>query len=132
MKKFVHEKIIDLNREFILENSKKYKKLNYLSIACEKYGLKEYFHNLNLSDCRLKFRERAKCMTSCRIDYPSDIENIRAQFKCYHCDEVDNGSLHWKSCSGYEHLRINRNLESDVDLCGYYRDIINLRGQSES
>ena len=84
---------------------------------------------MNLADSRLKFRERAKCMPSCRIDYPSNSENILAQFKCYHCDEVNNGSLHWKTCSGYEHLRANKNLELDVDLCDYYREIINLRGQ---
>ena len=118
-----------MNREYILDTSKKYKKLDYVSMGCEDFGLKNYFHNLNLSDSRLKFRERSKCMTTCRTDYPSDVENIRAMFKCYHCEEIDSVSLHWKSCLGYSHLRENRNLQSDVDLCGYYRDIINMRVQ---
>ena len=96
-------------------------------MACEEYGMKDYFRCLNLSDSRIKFRERSKCMTSCRTDYPSDKENVKAMFECYHCEEIDSVGLHWKSCAGYAHLRENRNLQLDTDLCGYYRDIINLR-----
>ena len=128
--RFVRRKILDMNRDFIVENSRKYKKIDHISMACEEFGIKEYFSNLNLHDSRLKFRERSKCLPSCRIDYPSDKDNIKAAFKCYDCDEIDSGSLHWQSCSGYEHLRRNRNLQSDVELCGYYRDIIKLRGQN--
>ena len=128
-RKYVREKIHEMNREFILENSKKYKKLDYMSMACEEYGLKDYFNCLNLTDSRIKFRERSKCMTSCRTDYPSDQGNIKAMFQCFHCDEIDSVGLHWKLCPGYAHLRENRNLQLDTDLCGYYRDIINLREQ---
>ena len=128
-KSFIRGKISQMNRDFIIENSRKYKKLNYISMACEEYGLKGYFSNLNLQDSRLKFRERSKCLPTCQTDYPSDKDNIRAAFKCYDCDEIDSGSLQWQSCSGYEHLKKNRNLESDEDLCGFYRDIIKLRGK---
>ena len=96
-------------------------------MACEEFGLKAYFHNLNLADSRLKFRERSQCMTSCRLDYPNDRENIKSMFSCHHCDEIDSVALHWKYCEAYRHLRENRNLDIDSDLCGYYRDIIKLR-----
>ena len=128
-KSFVNEKIGRLNREYIINNSKKYKRLDYVSMGCEEFEIKDYFHHLNLADSRLKFRERSHCMTTCRTDYPSDIENVRAMFKCHHCDEIDSLDLHWKSCQGYKHLRENRDLNVDSDLVGYYRDIINLREQ---
>ena len=122
-------KLIDMNRQYVIEKSRKYKKLDFVNMACEEYGMKDYFNNLNLPDRRLKFRERSQCLPRCRKHYPSDKENIKVMFKCFHCDEVDDGSLHWKVCSGYAHLRENRNLQSDVDLCSYYRDIIKLREQ---
>ena len=126
-RKYVREKILSMNREYILTGSKNYKKIDHVSMACEDFGMKDYFNNLNLADSRLKFRERSHCMTSCRTDYPSDLENIREMFSCYHCDEIDTVDYHWKSCEGYKHLRANRNLNIDSDLCGYYRDIIKLR-----
>ena len=129
-KKFVREKIWNLNRDYIINSSKKYKKLDYFSMGCEEFEMKDYFHKLNLADSRLKFRERSRCMITCRTDYPSDNDNIRAMFKCHHCDEIDSLNLHWKSCQAYKHLRENRNLEVDYDLCGYYRDIIKLREES--
>ena len=128
-KKLVSKNIVQMNREFIIESSKRYKKLDYVSMGCEDFGLKKYFLDLNLEDGRLKFRERCKTMTTCKTDYPSDMKNVRSLFSCHHCDEVDSVNLHWKTCSAYSHLRENRNLNSDVDLCAYYRDIINLRNQ---
>ena len=131
-KQFVRKNIADLNRNFIIENSKRYKKLDYYSMGCEEFGLKDYFLNLNLADGRLKFRERCKTMSTCKMDYPSDINNIKSLFTCHHCEEIDSVSLHWKSCSAYSQFRDNRNLDADADLCAYYRDIINMRNQELS
>ena len=131
-KVFVNKNITDMNRNYILEHSKKYKKIDYYSMGCEEFGLKDYFLNLSLADGRLKFRERCKTMSTCKTDYPSDINNIRSLFSCQHCDEIDSVRLHWKYCIAYSHLRENRNLNSDVDLCAYYRDIINMRNLDSS
>ena len=128
-KVFVNKKIADMNQNFILENTKRYKKLDYYSMGCEEFGIKDYFVNLRLADARLKFRERCKTMSTCKTDYPSDINHIKSLFTCHNCEEIDSVSLHWKSCPAYSHLRENRNLDSDVDLCAYYRDIINFRNQ---
>ena len=78
------------------------------------------------------FRERYFCLPTCRMDYPSDISNIKAQFSCFHCEEIDSArDGHWKSCVGNSHLRENKVLTLDVDLCEYYRGIINMRIQEQ-
>ena len=96
-KKYVNRKLRIENRDFLIQWSEKYKKVDSLSLACEEYERKDYFSKLNLAQSRIKFRERSKCMTTCRIDYPSDPGNIKAMFKCFHCDKVDILS-HWREC----------------------------------
>ena len=114
------------NRDFLVQSSERYKKVDSLSLACEEYERKEYFNKLNLAQSRIKFRERSKCMTTCRVDYPSDPRNISAMFQCYHCPKVDVLS-HWRDCIFYAKFRESKSLENDVDLVGYYQQIINLR-----
>ena len=126
-KSFVDEKVSILNREFILNECKNYKKVDYLSLSCEEFGLMEYFSTLNLADSRIKFKERCNTMTGCLLSYPSNIEYIRLSFSCPQCGEVDSLTFHWKPCLSYASLRHNRNLLLDSDLVGYYRDIIRLR-----
>ena len=127
------QKIIQMNREFIIENSKKYKKIDYNSMACEEFELKEYFSNLNLANGRVKFRERCQTMIKCKMAHPSDYENIKSSFSCTApgCDEIDMETIHWKTCIGYSNLRKNRNLDIDEQLCEYHRDIIQMRSEEK-
>ena len=105
-------------------------KVNSLSLACEEYTRKEYFSKLNLAQSRIKFRERNKCMTTCRVDYPSDLANIKAMFQCFHCDQIDTLS-HWRECQMYAKFRESKSFDHDEDLVAYYQQIINFR-KSES
>ena len=124
---FVNKNIIQMNREYIIENSKHYKKIDYITMACEDFEIKGYFHDLNLEESRIKFRERSHCMTTCKTNYSNNYEYIKSMFECENClDEIDNFELHWKTCRGLKHLRENKDL-SDSDLVAYYREIISLR-----
>ena len=126
---FVRSKISKMNKEFMIEWSRKYKKLDYLSLSNEEAGLKEYFSALSLEQARIKFRERAQCLKTCKTHYPSDWSNIKSMFKCLHCDEIDAGASHWITCQGYQHLRQSKDLEDTAQLVGYYQDIIKLRDE---
>ena len=100
-KKFIKKEMSSINRDFIIERSKHYKKLDYLSLSCEEYERKPYLNKLSLAQARLKFAERAKTMKFCRTHYPSDKANIKASFQCYNgCPNIDN-LLHWRTCSFY-------------------------------
>ena len=107
-KSFVKNKLSIANREFIIEWSKKYKKLDYLSLGCEDYERKSYLYKLSLAQARIKFRERSKTMNTCRTQFPSDVRNFKAKFECFHCDNIDTLN-HWRTCEAYSHLRQSKN-----------------------
>ena len=129
-KAFVKEKIISKNRQSLLEMAKNLKKADYFSLACEDFKIKDYFSELNLDNVRMKFRERSQCIKTCRSHASSDFENMKALYQCYHCSNQDVLS-HWWVCESYKHLRINKNKNSDADVCEFYRAVIKLR-QSET
>ena len=116
----------------MIEWSRKYKKLDYLSLSNEEFGLKEYFSTLNLDQARIKFRERAKCLKTCKMHFPSDWLNIKTMFQCRNCDEIDSGAGHWITCPGFQHLRKSRNLEDMSQLVTYYQEIIRIRDENET
>ena len=123
-KDFVKDRIQWENREFLLESSKRYKKLDYLSLSSEEPGVKEYFKNLDLAGSRIKFKERSGCMTTCKASFLS--QNLTSMF-CTFCQSKSICNLsHWRRCNGYSKFRISRNLSLDSDIVAYYRDIIDL------
>ena len=127
-KKYVSEKIAQKNKILLLEMAKKLKKVDYLSKACEEFGLQDYFSNLSLDLARTKFREVTKCMQTCRSHASSDSSNIYAMHRCYDCSSQDSLN-HWWFCEAYKHLRTNKNKESDRDICEFYQAVINQRLQ---
>ena len=128
-KAFLKVKITELNRSYILEEIKSSKKLDYLSLASEKFEIKPYFLSLNLADSRMKHRERSKCMKTCRTHFPSDQGNINEMFRCYACNQID-GLVHWRTSDCYKHLREGKRLDKDEELCDFYRGVIKLRQEN--
>ena len=108
--------------------AKQYKKIDYISMACEDYEMKEYFLKLDLKGARIKFRERSKCMQTCMTHFSSDKKYLEAGFQCMSCNEgkIDT-LLHWRDCVSHSQFRESRNLESDYDLVSFYQDIIQMR-----
>ena len=124
-KNFVKSKIEFDIRDSLLESSKKYKKLDFLSLALEEEGIKKYFFNLDLAGSRMKFKERSNCVSTCKDSYRS--QNLTSMF-CDFCTSKSICNLsHWRTCSGYSKLRISRDLSQDSHLVSYLQDIIELR-----
>ena len=127
-KRLVTNKIKIANREHLIELAKNYKKIDSVSLSIEELEIKDYFSELDLPRARMKFRERANCLKTCKRHYSNDLYNMKTMFLCDSCDSdsVDVTS-HWRLCEQYEHLRQNKNLESDLDLMSYYQEVINFR-----
>ena len=124
-RKFVKKTIDHENRESLLEASKKYKKLDYLSLSLEEAGIKEYFLNLDLAGARMRFKERSNCVSTCKDSYRS--KHLTSMF-CNFCSSKSICNLnHWRICSGYSQYRISRDLSLDSHLVAYLQDIIELR-----
>ena len=63
-KTFVSDAIHSENRDFLINSSQKYKKIDHLTLACETYEMKSYFSDLTLAQARLQFRRRLACISS--------------------------------------------------------------------
>ena len=127
-KALVKRKIEIDNREFLIDLSKSYKKIDYLEMACEDYGMKDYFHRLDLKSSRIRFQERASCISKCMSHQPSNKKFIEAGFICL-CNEGQIDNLrHWRNgCRLYSELKSSNKLETDEELTKFYLDIIQLR-----
>ena len=135
---FVKRCIENENRESLLEASKRYKKLDYLSLSCEDYEVKPYFYQLNLALSRIKFRERSLTMKYCRLHFSSDKEYLKSAFACPSCQNENDNQVtfydqlsHWRVCSKYASMRISKDLDDDFQLTNYYSQIIKLRASEQ-
>ena len=138
-KKLVKKKIKEMNRKSLLEDSEKYKKIDEFSLAIEEEGVKEYFSQLTLEESRLKFRDRASCLRTCKRQFSSErfsnhSKNLKTLFLCENCppgsEKVDVPS-HWHSCPGLEIFKFQRDLSQDSGLLSFYQDIIDYRLSQE-
>ena len=127
-KKMIKKYIFEENASFLLNEMKKYKKNEVESFALEEFGLKKYFSYLNLEQARIKFRERMKCMVTCKTHFPSEPQFIKDMLQCPEpeCSKIDVLD-HWKFCSAYDYLKQGRNFSRDVDLIEFYRAVISHR-----
>ena len=118
------------NRDFLINSSKKYIKIDPLTLACETYEMKTYLSDLTLAQARLKFRQRSACVSSCKVMYPSQKDNLKTLFVCPEkgCTFLDN-IWHWRKCVTYALLRLSRNLNDESQLLSYLQDIIDLRSK---
>ena len=99
--------------------------------------MKKYFSELNLKQARIKFRERANCMKTCKRHFSNDANFIKSMFSCESCEskinKISNVDVlsHWRSCESYRMFRESRDLSKDEDLVAYYQDIIEIRSSEQ-
>ena len=135
-KKFVGRKISLANRQSLIEDAKGYKKINALSLSVEEYKQKDYFSQLNLSQARMKFRERSLSLTVCKRHFSSERfskgkYDLKSLFLCEFCDlEMVENLSHLRCCPGYKIYHFQRDLQVDSDLVAYFQDILQMRTAS--
>ena len=120
------------NRNSLLESSKRYKKLDYVSLSLEEYQLKDYFLNLDLARGRLKFKERSSSMTSCKRQFPN--QYVKTTFFCSDCltEEKVDVLQHWSHCICYSKFSKSRDLRDEGQLLSFYLDVINYRKEKQA
>ena len=69
LKKKVKSYVVDLNKNPLLEDSKKYKKLNHDEMEREEFGRKDYFNNLDLEGVRLRMKISSKVIPTIRSHF---------------------------------------------------------------
>ena len=68
-KKKIKSYVVDLNKKQLLEDCKKYKKLNHEEMETEEFGRKDYFHNLDLEGVRLRMKISSKVVPTVRSHF---------------------------------------------------------------
>ena len=127
-KHFINSKILKKNRRYLLEGMKKYKKLDHTSLALGDFGLKEYFRSLNLSDSRLNFRVRSKCVKTCQSHFTSDLNYAMNSFRCINCSEFEIDQLsHWHRCHFFKNMFEKINSNDEKSVLQFYRNVIKFR-----
>ena len=129
-KNLVKRKVKQVNRNVILDMTRKYKKLSFEELSLESFEMKDYLRNMNLVDARLKFSIRAKMTTSVMMNYKGMAEFKKVGWKCQECDEPDTQE-HILICPQFEHIRRDKILSYDNDLVDYFRKVISIRGSPE-
>ena len=127
-KKLVNQKTQEKNRFDLLEKIRPpaYKKLDFETLAAEKFERKEYLNKLNLADARLRFSLRAKMTKTVQMNFKGDKKYTQNQWKCQDC-QIPDTQDHIVRCPAYQHLRIDKNLSNDKDLVSYFRKVIQIR-----
>jgi hypothetical protein len=138
----VKTKILQMNKDAIIEQSLPYKKINFKNCADEKFERRDYIKTLNISDARLKFKIQAKMTPTIQMNFQSDAEFASNLWTCSGCKDMDNAigdkvvgnrdtQQHVMVCPGYAEYRENKNLDDDGHLVKYFQQVINQRLESD-
>ena len=141
-KTLVKTKILQMNKDAIIEQSLPYKKINFKNCADEKFERRDYIKTLNISDARLKFKIQAKMTPTIQMNFQSDAEFASNLWTCSGCKDMDNAigdkvvgnrdtQQHVMVCPGYAEYRENKNLDDDGHLVKYFQQVINQRLESD-
>ena len=160
-KEKVKEYISNKQRLELLDDIKKYKKLDYEELAKEKFEKKQYFEELNLEEIRLKFKISSKVVPTVRSHFnnkykgkgrrcPSCVQppifssleetseplNVSSRLEDDFPVSLSNPLTEEPSdsichlvydCPTFADQRRHKNMENDVDLCRFFKEIIQYR-----
>ena len=130
-KKEVGRFIDTKNRNDLLQDIKKYKKLDYEQFAKETFGRKEYFYNLDLEGVRTRFRISSKMFPTIRKNFSRKYQN--QTLTCPACSNLqeekylDTQDHVLTVCSAYSDLRNDLDLSEDKDLVIFFKNVLERR-----
>ena len=127
--------IEDKNKAELLEDIKKYKKLNYEEMSKETSKRKKYFFENNLEEVRFMFKIKSEILPTIRKNFPRKYKN--QTLNCPSCRSNDNDlsspqedtQKHLMfNCPTFASLRMDKDLvNNDTHLLQFLRDVIQYR-----
>ena len=130
-KQLVKEAILKVNEKELKEEILKSKKLKNSTLLHEGFGLKDYMKELSLHESRILFKHRCKMTQYVKMNFRNDKIYSRKLWKCDHCQNMDSES-HLLWCDQFKHLRENKDLHLNKDLCNYLQKILKIRSKEDS
>ena len=124
-KKIVSKEIVELNKLELVKLSKNYKKICYKEDS--DFKLQSYMAELDVSAARMRFKIATKMVPTIQMNFKSDPIFTANLWTCPGCSLHRDTQEHVSKCPAYADIRKNLDLEKDVDLCTYFKEVIKLR-----
>ena len=126
-KGLVKKAIQTANAEELRSDMDSYRKLENSELLLEDFRRQPYLTELNLADCRTKFKYRTKMTQYIKMNYSSEIRYSEDLWRCDSCRTKIDSQSHVLWCSSYASLREGKDLSSDADLCSYLQKVMEIR-----
>ena len=130
VKKYIATK----NRNELLTESKKYKKLNHDELAQENFERKPYFYELNLENLRIMFKIKSQVVPTIRKNFSRKYRD--KSLECPSCRNLNpSPSIPAKDtqhhliteCPAFTDIRNEKDMGNDKDLAEFFKAIIQHR-----
>ena len=122
-KEIIKEAVERKNGEELKEKIRKLEKLEVMKK--ERFEQKDYLRSLSLEQARVLFRVRTR-MVNCKLNQSSSRANKVSLWRCDECGFIDSQS-HILHCPAYQDLRMGKDLNSDLDVANYFKQVLLLR-----
>ena len=126
--------IKNLNKKELIEDSKRYKKINLEENADEEFKRKDYFSALNLEDVRMKFKIESKVVPTIRNHFKRKYRNnslkcpsCRMSSVSSHVEEFDTSTHVLYNCPTFRDQRMNKDFSNDQHLVDFFKFVIEYR-----
>ena len=124
------------NTNQLLEEIKRYKKLNYEELRNESFERKSYFSDLDLENARMIFRVRSNLVQTVRRNFSRKYRTSSLKCQSCFCPDAspnnqtlpeDTQSHLISHCSAFDDLRVKHDLDTDKGLGEFFREVVNRR-----
>ena len=106
-----------------IQGYKKMKALRDEIVKGNAYFLKENLHNV-----RTLFRFRMELIDA-KLNFKGNPEYRREKYLCDSCETENDENIHVLFGRSYQSLRKDKDLNSDSDLCDYFRKVLIIRSE---
>ena len=106
-----------------------YEKLKKSELMHEEFGTKQQLDNLTVCNARTIFKKRTSMTRYVKMNYMSDIRNIKSVWQCDSCQSSIDSMGHVLWCPSYNQLRLGKDLKNDQDLAKYLHDVLLIRSK---
>ena len=119
--------IEELNKNDLLNDIQRYKKLKFEELSKEKFGRKQYFFAKNLEDVRTIFKIKSEVFPSIRKNFSQKYK--KESLNCPSCRNIsspkEDSQKHLMfECPTFNSVRENKDFSNDSDLLEFFKSVL--------
>ena len=125
------------NKDELLEQIKYLKKVDVKAFERKEFKMSDFFHNLNINDCRMKLKAELSMVPTIRMNFKNNTKYKMQNYQCPDCDAaglpgIPDTQEHCltTTCVANSDLRSGKDFSKDEELCLFFRQLIDRRMES--